>query len=260
MKKLTLFFLILSNLIYAQKDQHKLFTSILNDYVVNGLVKYKELKIDNRLDEYLSQLMQTDPEKISTKNDKLAFWINAYNAFTLKLIKENYPVESINDLHTGGLIIGQILGKTVWHKEWIKIGGRTLSLNNIEHDIIRKEFNEPRIHFALVCAAFSCPPLRKEAYEGYKIEQQLEDQARTFFNDKTKNQFDVKTKTAELSKILDWYDSDFGNNDEEILKYISQFLPSEIAKNINENPGEWDIDYLSYNWDLNELKIEDSPK
>ena len=254
MKKLILIFIALVNLLYAQNDKHKFFTEILNDYVVDGLVNYKELKNDNRLDEYLDQLSKTDTAKISNQEDKLAFWINAYNAFTLKLIKENYPVESINDLHTGGLLIGQILGKTVWHREWIKISGKTLSLNNIEHDIIRKEFNEPRIHFALVCAAVSCPPLRNEAYEGYKIDQQLNDQSATFFNDETKNQFDVKTKSAELSKIMDWYDNDFGQNDEDILKYVSQFLPEGISQNINNNLSEWDVSYLSYNWNLNEFK------
>lgn len=238
----------------AQTDKHRLFTSILSDYVVNGMVNYKELKSDNRLDKYLEQLMEVDPSGISDKNEKLAFWINAYNAFTLKLIKENYPVESINDLHTGGLIIGQILGKTVWHKEWIKIGGRTLSLNNIEHDIIRKEYKEPRIHFALVCAAVSCPPLRFEAYEGYKIEDQLKDQTVTFLNDETKNQFDLNTQTARLSKILDWYDEDFGDSDEDILKFVSQFLPENISKDILENISDWDIDYNSYNWELNEYK------
>ncbi|KAB2844519.1 MAG: DUF547 domain-containing protein [Melioribacteraceae bacterium] len=253
MKKILFVFLIVTILLLAQNEQHKLFTAILSDYVVNGLVKYKELKNDKRLDEYLNQLSQIDPEKISNKNDKLSFWINAYNAFTLKLISENYPVESINDLHTGGLIIGQLLSKTVWHKEWIKIGGKTLSLNNIEHDIIRKEFTEPRIHFALVCAALSCPPLRFEAFEGYKLNQQLEDQAIKFFNDKTKNQFDLKTKTAKLSKILGWYDEDFGKNDEEILKYVSQFLHAEISKSINNNLSEWEIEYLSYDWSLNEI-------
>ena len=254
MNKTILIIFFLSNFLFAQTAKHELFTKILNDYVVNGFVKYNELKSDKRLDEYLIQLSKTDPEKISNKNDKLAFWINVYNAFTLKLIVENYPVESINDLHTGGLIIGQLLGKTVWHKEWIKIGGKTLSLNNIEHDIIRKEFNEPRIHFALVCAAFSCPPLRFEAFEGFKLHEQLDDQAKMFFNDKNKNQFDIKTKTAKLSKILDWYDEDFGKNDEEVLKYVAQFLPDEISENINKNLSQWDIDFLSYNWDLNEAK------
>lgn len=254
MKKIIFFIFILSNVLFSQAEHHKQFTQILNDYVVNGLVKYKEMKSDKRLDEYLNQMSRIEPEKILNKNDKLSFWINVYNAFTLKLIVDNYPVESINDLHTGGLIIGQILGKTVWHKEWIKIGGKTLSLNNIEHDIIREEFNEPRIHFALVCAALSCPPLRFEAFEGFKLNEQLEDQAKKFFNDNTKNQFDIEAKTAKLSKILDWYDEDFGKNDEEVLKYISQFLPNEVSKNIRNNLSQWDIEYLGYDWELNEVR------
>lgn len=254
MKTLILFFLILTNLTTAKKEQHKLFTEILNDYVVNGLVKYNEMKGDERLTKYIDNLQRVNPENIADKNDKLAFWMNAYNAFTLKLIVENYPVESINDLHTGGLVIGQILGKTVWHKEWIKIGNKTLSLNNIEHDIIRKEFNEPRIHFALVCAALSCPPLLFEAYEGFKLDEQLENQSMKFFNDESKNQFDLKTKTASLSKIMDWYDDDFGSNDEEILLYVSRFLTEEISINIKESLSDWEINYLSYSWDLNEAK------
>ena len=255
MKIILLIFFVFSQMIFAQKENHKLFTELLNDYIVDGYVKYKEMKGDERLDKYIDELIKINPENISDKKDKLAFWMNAYNAFTLKVIVENYPVESINDLHSGGLIIGQILGKTVWHKEWIEIGDETLSLNNIEHDIIRKEFNEPRIHFALVCAAVSCPPLRFEAYEGFKLDKQLQDQSIAFFNDESKNQFDIKTKTAKLSKILDWYEDDFRNNDEEILKYVSQFLPEEIAKNIKDNLSDWDIDYLSYNWGLNEVKI-----
>ena len=129
-----------------------------------------------------------------------------------------------------------------------------MTLNEIEHEIIRKKFKEPRIHFALVCASISCPPLRNEAYEGYKLNEQLEDQAKLFFNDRTKNKFDLKNRTAFLSKILDWYDNDFGNNDEEVLLFIAKYLPEKLSKDIQENTEEWDIDYLPYNWDLNEIK------
>ena len=254
MNKYILALLLFSQLLFAQGDKHSIFTKILNDYVVNGFVKYKDMNDDKRLDEYLNYLKQINPDNITDNNDKLAFWMNVYNAFTLKLIVDNYPVESINDLHTGGLIIGQILGKTVWHKEWININGKTLSLNNIEHDIIRKEFIEPRIHFALVCAALSCPPLRNEAYEGYKLEQQLENQATVFINNSTNNIFELKNKTAKLSKIFDWYESDFGDNDEAVLKYVLKYLPKETAKDINDYITQWDIEYLTYNWDLNESK------
>ncbi len=237
-----------------KNDQHLLFTQILNDYVHDGLVNYINLKEDKRLDKYLEQLENTNPDNLRTDEDKLAFWINAYNAFTLKFIIEEYPVESINDLHWGGLYLGTLLGTTVWDDEKIIINGTKLSLNNIEHDIARKKFNEERVHFAMVCASYSCPQLRDEAYEGFKLNKQLNEQARLFFMDATKNNFDLKKRTAYLSKILNWYSSDFGNDDQSILLYVSQFLDREIANDIRRNSSQWEIDHLSYNWDLNEIK------
>ena len=237
-----------------KNDQHLLFTQILNDYVHDGLVNYINLKEDKRLDKYLEQLENTNPDNLRTDEDKLAFWINAYNAFTLKFIIEEYPVESINDLHWGGLYLGTLLGTTVWDDEKIIINGTKLSLNNIEHDIARKKFNEERVHFAMVCASYSCPQLRDEAYEGFKLNKQLNEQARLFFMDATKNNFDLKKRTAYLSKILNWYSSDFGNDDQSILLYVSQFLDREIADDIRRNLSQWEIDHLSYNWDLNEIK------
>ncbi len=253
--KLTLMVLIIISVagLHAQEN-HRLFTEILKSYVNNGLVNYTALKTDKRLNEYVDFLYGTNPDTISNKKDKLAFWINAYNAFTLKVIADHYPIESINELHSGGRILSHVLGTTVWHKDIFKINGKPVSLNNIEHDIIRKKFKEPRIHFALVCAAVSCPPLRSEAYEGYKLDDQLDDQARKFFNDKTKNIFDRKKHLAKLSKIMDWYESDFGNSDEDVLKFIAKYLPDEIAKNIKQQPGEWEIDYLDYDWALNDSK------
>lgn len=238
----------------STNDQHLLFTQILNDYVHNGLVNYIKLKDDKRLDKYLVQLENTNPDNLLSDEDKLAFWINVYNAFTLKFIIEEYPIESINDLHWGGLYLGLLLGTTVWDDEKILINGTKLSLNNIEHDIARKKFNEERVHFAMVCASCSCPSLGDEAYEGFKLNERLNEQARIFFNDETKNKFDLKKRTAYLSKILDWYSSDFGNDDQSILLYVSQFLDSEIADDIRKNLSQWEIDHLSYNWDLNELK------
>jgi len=248
----TLLFLS-SNFITAQTidDHHLLFTQILQDYVSNGLVKYKMLKDDKRLDKYIDQLENTDPKKIMNEKNRLAFWINAY---TLKFIIEEYPVESINDLHWGGLYLGSLLGTTIWDDEKIVINGTELSLNNIEYDIIRKKFNEEKIHFALVCASISCPPQRNEAYEGYKLDKQLGEQAELFFNDVTKNKFDKNTRTASLSKILSWYEEDFGENEQAILNYVARFIDGEIAEDIKNNLSKWNIKYLSYNWDLNEYK------
>jgi len=237
-----------------KKDQHLLFTQILNDYVINGLVNYAKLKDDKRLDKYFKQLENTNPDNLLTDEDKLAFWINAYNAFTIKFIIEEYPIESINDLHWGGLYLGSVLGTTVWDDEKILINETKLSLNNIEHDIARKKFNEERVHFALVCASLSCPPLRREAFEGYKLNEQLQDQGMKFFNDENRNRFDAKTRTAYLSKILDWYEDDFGSSKKEVLLYVSQFIDEKIASDIKKNTSQWKINYLSYDWDLNDLK------
>jgi hypothetical protein len=251
MKKLYIIILLfISTSIVAQV--HSKFTEILKDHLTEGMVNYAALKEDGRLIEYTNFLESINPDTIKNDDLRLAYWINAYNAFTLKIISENYPLESINDLHKGGLILGHILGTTIWDHEFIVINGKELSLNNIEHDIIRKEFKEPRIHFALVCAAISCPLLRNEAYEGDKLNKQLEYEAFKFFRDVERNNFNDETKTAYLSKILSWFEEDFGNNDEEVLRYVANFAPEEFKESLINETDKWDIDYLSYNWDLND--------
>jgi hypothetical protein len=214
-------------------------------------VKYNTLRNDKRLAEYITQLSLTNPDTISSQQAKLAFWLNVYNAYTLKIVCDNYPIESINDLHWGGLFIGTIFGKTIWDKDLITNNGTQFSLNAIEHDIIRPVFKEPRIHFALVCASRGCPPLRTQAYEADSLEAQLDDQARLFLNDTTKNNFDTTTHQATLSKIFSWYSEDFGDADEKILEYVAKYLPPEIGENIRRTIKDWDIDYGEYDWRLN---------
>lgn len=231
---------------------HALFTSILHNHVHQARVDYQALKSDDRLTRYLAQLAATDPDTISDRNDRLAFWLNAYNAYTLKVVADSYPIDSINDLHFGGLVIGIVLNKTVWDREFVEIGGETLTLDRIEHDIVRPEFRDPRIHFALVCAARSCPPLRSEAYEGFKLDTQLDDQGRTFFAQRARNWFDSEGKIAHLSKILDWYADDFGASDAEILLYVARFVPEELAAAIRAEPEAWRIKHTKYFWELNE--------
>jgi len=231
---------------------HQSFTELLKKYVINGLVDYKGLQIDKELDKYLTQLSNTNPEKLS-RNEKLAFWINAYNAFTLQVVRDNYPIESITDLHTGGKIIGYLLGKTVWDKQFITINNKKYSLNDIEHNILRK-MNEPRIHFAVVCASISCPELKDEAFEADNIETQLQEQTIKFLNDKTRNHYDLKNRKAYISEIFSWFGEDFGNSDENILKFISKYVPDNISKDIKSNISKWNISFNDYNWNLNELK------
>ena len=245
-------FLTFSCFMFAAGED-SLYNQILHKYVdQNGLVDYKNLKNDERLDEYINYLSGIKPDSLNSRDSKLAFWINVYNTFTLKLICESYPIESIKDLNWTGTGLDYLVGKTAWDKKFINIDNKIFTLNQIEHDIIRKEFRDPRIHFALVCAALSCPNLRNEVYTPDKLNNQLDNQAIKFLNNSKKNKFDLDSKTAYLSKIFDWYGGDFGEPDDKILTFISKYLRKEIADSILDNIAQWKIEFLDYNWKLNE--------
>jgi len=192
-----------------------------------------------KLDEYLAILSKQKPGKNWSRNETLAFWINAYNAFTVKLILDNYPVKSIKDLNPG---VSVIFVNTVWDKKFFSIGGDKMSLNNIEHGILRK-MNEPRMHFTIVCASVSCPKLLNRAYEAPSLDNQLNQAAKDFLADNSKNQ--VSANKPKLSKIFDWFGGDFKVNGKSKIDFINQFTNSKIDKNA-------DIGYLDYNWNLNE--------
>lgn len=232
-------------------ESHSLFTAILQDHVEDGVVNYGDLRSDARLGAYLDQLSAAAPESLANDDDKLAFWINAYNAFTLKIVCDNYPIESINELHFVNRYVGWLLKKMVWDKKFIEIAGKRISLNHIEHEIIRKEFKEPRAHFALVCASKSCPPLRSEAFEGSELDAQLQDQGRAFFADSKRNRVDSERKTVHLSAIFSWFKKDFGRTDRDILEFAAQFLSESTARAILSNPGAWTVEHLDYDWSLN---------
>lgn len=255
-KILVALFILISN-VSAKNIDHSIFTEILKKYNHNGLVDYKNLKNEKKLDLYLKNLSSVNPNKLETDAAKIAFWINVYNAFTIKAIVDNYPVESINDLHTGGLILGTILSTTIWDEDFIKLNGIEYSLNDIEHKILRKKFKEPRIHFAIVCASISCPKLREEAYTESKLDLQLKDQAKIFFNDESRNKFDLENQKAYLSKILDWFEEDFGDSEQHVLKFVAEYLNKNLKENILNNIDSWSIDYLDYDWGLNDFKEKD---
>ncbi len=234
------------------QEQHQLLSNVLGDHVQDGLVDYRNLCKDNRLEEYWEQLSETDVGSLS-KEDSMAYWINAYNAFTLQLICRNYPLKSIGELHSGGLILASVTGKTAWDKPFITIKGKTYTLGHIEHKILRPQYKDPRIHFAIVCAARSCPPLRSEAYEGFKLEDQLNDQGKVFIVTRDDlNAFDLEKKTAHLSPIFSWFLKDFGRNSRELLKYLAAYLPEGLSSDIQTNVSSWKIKYNKYDWGLNE--------
>ena len=233
-------------------ENHSVFTDLLSAHVQEGEVDYKNLCRDSNLELYIEQLSKTDPEGLPTREEKLAFWLNAYNAYTLKIICDNYPLKSINELHTGGLIFGSVIRQTVWHKKLVTINDELTSLDHIEHKIIRPIFKEPRIHFAIVCAAKGCPPLRSEAYEAERLDAQLTDQAEVFLSQKEKNNFNLKTKTARISPIFSWFKKDFISDSGSVLEYLTPFINEEIGASIKNDPKSWRIKYTEYDWSLNE--------
>jgi hypothetical protein len=227
----------------AKPIPHDLFNGLLKKYVDgNGLVNYRALKASDAatLQRYLDLVSANAPAADWSREEKLAYWINAYNAFTIKQILDKYPTKSIISSQV------QLVSPTgPFSKKYFTIGGREMSLNNVEHDIIRKEFNEPRIHFALVCAAVSCPKLRNEAYVPNRLDAQLTEQARNFLNDPTKNA--IARDRLSLSKIFDWYKDDFGKTDEALIRYINQYSQTKAGPTAK-------ISYQSYSWDLNAQK------
>lgn len=224
----------------ATAFDHSPLDAILKQRVdANGMVDYAGLKADRAgLDSYLEKTGAVTESDFNgwSESEQIAFLSNVYNAETLQLIIDNYPVDSIKDL--GGLI------STPWDKKTVILFGEETTLNKVEHDILREDYDEPRIHFALVCAAVSCPPLRREAYTGAKLDSQLDDQARVFLAQSGKNR--IEGDTVYLSKIFDWYGGDFGRNDEALLNALNPWIEGETA-------GK-DIDYTDYDWSLNAQK------
>ncbi|MEQ8302131.1 MAG: DUF547 domain-containing protein [Cyclobacteriaceae bacterium] len=194
---------------------------------------------EGELKGYLQLLSQNPPEASLSREHKLAYWINAYNALTVKVIADNYPLKSIKDLNSTISIPGV---STIWDKKIFRAGERELSLNDIEHGILRKEFDEPRIHFAINCASYSCPELRREAYTGRLIEKQLQEQASLFINDPKRNI--LSKDMLRVSMIFQWFVKDF-TKEGTLVDFIKQYATIEIDDRAR-------VKFITYDWSLNE--------
>ena len=217
---------------------HHPWTALLKQYVdEGGLVDYEGFQKDEEaLDHYLDSLSYHPPGSNWSEEEQLAYWINAYNAFTVKLILDHYPLKSIKDIGGGGIT----MINSPWDIKFFTIGEVSMDLNTIEHEILRKQFDEPRIHFAINCASISCPKLRNEAFTAEKLEEQLEDQAMDFINDPSKNLF---TDTyIHLSSIFNWFESDF-TKQTDLLSFIAAY---KIDLNRSAK-----LSFLEYDWGLN---------
>jgi hypothetical protein len=168
---------------------------------------------------------------------RLAYWINLYNALTLQLVLEHYPVGSIREI--GGP------EDSPWKRELVTVEGRELSLDQIENAILRREFSEPRIHFALNCAARSCPPLRAEAFDAERLDEQLEEQTVRFLRDPRQNGVDEEGR-VHLSRVFEWYAADFAKAGGSVAAWVQTYLDGSAAGS--------EIRYREYDWALNDAK------
>ena len=223
-------------------------SELLQEYVNDrGLVDYWEMKRSHqKLDDWLKELSTINPASLAPTQQK-ALWLNLYNALVIRQVIDNYPLKSI---------LPKFLGIPNWWAFWrfftrsvYTVNEKQYSLNNIEHDTIRQQFADPRIHFALVCAAKGCPLLRNEAYQSDRLDIQLEDDAKRFINNPDKVYYDPQASVLYCSKILKWYKQDFLKQSESIAKYIQTYSNSDIPL---DKPVE--IKYLNYDWHLNQVK------
>ena len=215
-----------------QAFDHSSFDQLLKQHVsLDGKVDYKGFQKNRKsFDQYLNQIQNVKSTADWSEKERLAFYINAYNAFTIQLILDHYPVKSINEI------------AQPWDKKFFSLEGKKLSLNFLEHEILRKKFSEPRIHFAIVCASFSCPQLRNEAFSADRLEIQLNEQTRKFLADPDKNI--LSQEKAEISQLFSWFKDDFSKKGS-VIDFINQYSEIKLTKKTK-------IKYLDYNWSLNE--------
>lgn len=235
-------------LIALVEIEHTRWTTLLQRYVdADGMVNYRDWKasaVDVRsLDQYLQQLSSAKLSGDTSRKAKLAFWINAYNAVTVRGILREFPTSSIRN-HTA-----RFIGYNIWNDLLLPVDDKNYSLNQMEHDILRK-MNEPRIHFAIVCASKGCPRLLNEAYVEDRLERQLEQNAKDFFARRQNFQHQMQQSRFRTSSILDWFKEDFGASQAARLKTIAPWLPTQAAQQAAIN-NTVSVDYLPYNWELN---------
>jgi len=207
-----------------------LWNTILQKHVsANGDVNYTALKKDPNFDKVLSSFAKELPKPSWTKYEKMAYWMNVYNAYTLKLIIDNLPLESITDL------------MEPWDQKFIILENKTFSLNQIEHEILRKEFQDPRIHFGINCASISCPVLHNKAFYAGNVNATLEMLTTRFINDKSRNT--ISSSKLSISSIFDWFKEDF-TKEQSLIAFLNKYSKTSINADAS-------IHYQSYNWNLN---------
>jgi hypothetical protein len=233
-------FLIMGSTASANQGvDHRLYAGLLKKYVKDGVVNYQGFKNEEPvLDKYLKVLEEVD-SKVLSRNEQFAFYINAYNSWTIKLILSEYPeVKSIKDLGS--------LFKNPWKKKICRIDRKIMTLDDIEHSILRPRFKDPRVHFAINCAAKSCPPLRSEPYRAGELDQQLDEMTGAFINDLESNR--LENHTLYVSSIFKWFGEDFNKD---IIGFFLKYAKRGLKEQLEANKEMIKVKYLDYNWSLN---------
>ena len=233
MTKISTFICMLS--FVSIQAQTSIFDSLLQKNVdKTGRVDYQSLKNNETLlDNYLAYIQNNEPTKEWSSNKKKAFWINTYNAYTIKIILNNYPLKSIRDI--------KIDGKTAWKIPFVKVGQKRYTLDQIEQEILRKKFNDPRIHVGINCASVSCPRLWNFAFTEDNIASSLDNLMKEFINNTTRNK--ISKNNLEISEIFNWFSKDFMKNGT-IINYLNTYAAIKISEKAS-------IKYLTYDWSLN---------
>lgn len=241
--KITFLFLLISYPLSVGATQgpvdHSIYGRLLKAHVIEGRVDYSGFKKDEvQLDAYLAALAAIAPEALA-KQEQIAFYINVYNAWTIKLILGAWPdLNSIKDL--GGLF------QSPWRKSFVKLREGIVTLDHIEHDILRPRYKDPRIHFAINCASISCPPLPNAPYTGSELDRQLDMVTTNFINDPNSNY--LKGNTLHVSKIFKWFNEDFNGD---VLGFFKRYARAELKKQLDSRGEGLNIEYLHYDWGLN---------
>lgn len=235
------FCLVGSHLAAAADDGGStLWDKVLKRHVEDGLVNYKALAKDKDFRTYLGWLKSANPDSLSAKEARLAFWVNAYNALAIAGVLENFPIGKVTNV------------PGFFNKKKHAVAGGEYTLDEIEKQIIFKKFDNPKIHFVLVCAAMSCPKLPSEAYTEANIFQKMDEVTKAFLNNPEKNRLDKKKKIFFVSKIFSWYEKDFVSGpNKTVLDFIKPYLSRDKQKFLSENRVE--VKFLEYDWSLNML-------
>ncbi|WP_299681326.1 DUF547 domain-containing protein [uncultured Tenacibaculum sp.] len=251
--------ILITNTLFSQTENYD--TILQNNVDNQGMINYKSIQENpDDLNTYLEYLSNTIPTESWSENKKKAFWINAYNAYTIKIIIDNYPPKKKVDIekkqnsnNAVSFVITNTIsnsitfikkdGKDAWNYRFAKIGGKLYTLNEIEHGIIRKQFNDGRIHVGLNAASYSGPKFVNYAFTENNIDQNLEQLTRQFINDSTKNK--ISNTDIEISKVFEWYPEDFNMGN--IITFINKYSNVKVLSNA-------EIKYMNYNWKLNDQK------